>query len=61
MPFDIIPDERVRAVWFCTTCGEYEHVPPTFYQDNGTPVCELCGLDMTYCHTRINREIPDAN
>jgi hypothetical protein len=51
MTFDIIPDNRVRAIWFCTACGQYESVPPTFYQDSGTPVC--CDLDMYYSHTRV--------
>lgn len=56
MNFDIIPDERVQCVWFCTSCGQYESVPPTFYQEAGTPVC--CDLDMHYCHTRVTRPEP---
>jgi hypothetical protein len=58
MPFDIIPDERVRCVWFCAACGQYESVLPTFYQDCGTPMC--CDLDMQYCHTRVTRPMPEV-
>ena len=54
-----IKDENVRMIWKCeeTDCEEGNpevDVSPTFYQDNGTPVCG-CDCDMAYQRTEINQ------
>ena len=51
-----IDDDKVYHVWKCSNgkC-EDEYVNPTFYQDNGTPVCE-CDDDMIYDRTEIETE-----
>jgi len=51
----IIPDEEIVMVWECPECKEGCRVDPTFYQDNGTPMCQ-CGDDMEYKHTIIIEE-----
>lgn len=52
-------DAAVEHRWVCTqipdVCsapGEVT-VPPTFYEVNGTPVCE-CGIDMEYDGTFLD-------
>ena len=51
-----IPDEKVRHVWVCEN-GKCEdvYIEPTFYQDNGTPMCE-CDEDMIYDRTEVRDE-----
>jgi hypothetical protein len=64
-----IADSRVRHVWKATCAcatkggtmvgGEVSvppatvRVPPTFYEESGTPICEECGEDLAYSHTEI--------
>ena len=52
-----IPDEKVRHVWECKEedCDSNNPVcklSPTFYEKNGTPVCD-CDRDMAYIRTEI--------
>jgi hypothetical protein len=52
-----VEDDNVRAVWGCFE-DDCDHgnpktlVDPTFYQDNGEPVC-ACDADMCYIRTEI--------
>jgi len=53
-------DDNVRSIWRCEDeeceCDKYDCIiSPTFYQDNGTPLCE-CGQDMDYIETQIDME-----
>ena len=50
-----VSDTNVLMVWKCTSddCA-LKGVPPTFYEEAGTPVCEECGGDMSYSHTLVN-------
>ena len=53
-----VPDACVQHVWKRRAdddCGEEPEdavVPPTWYEENGTPMCS-CGEDMVYSHTEI--------
>ena len=59
-----IEDRRVVCVWHCPNdkCRELgldgrrevAFVNPSWYQDNGTPVCHDCGADMVYSHTEVD-------
>ena len=57
-----IADNKVRMIWACEvmacdakdTHGQECEIEPTFYQDNGIPVCE-CGCDMVYLRTEIKQ------
>ena len=49
----IIPDEVLKMVWVCTDeecMGEVAIISPSFYQDNGTPICRD-GHDMEYLYS----------
>jgi len=54
-----IDDQYVRLLWKKNCeCPESEatgdtSVSPTFFQDNGTPICGECGEDMVYVRTEI--------
>jgi len=57
MPWEKIDDNKVQSYWKCEeedcTEGNMDAViEPTWYQNNGTPVCG-CGYDMMYQHTEI--------
>lgn len=49
-----IPDDKVCLVWKSGDCGcgKTAEVPPTFFEENGTPLCD-CGDDMVYVRTEI--------
>ena len=51
--WEIIPDEKVRALWRCPECDEQVYIEPHWYTENGIPLCN-CGMDMVYIHTEIN-------
>ena len=60
-----VPDNRVLHVWACPDedCEQKDEpyeFSPTFYQENGTPVCS-CGVDMTYRHTVVESEALNAH
>lgn len=53
-----IENSKVRAIWVCKTCKDEADIPPTWYEENGTPTCcnsqcEDEGRDMAYSHTII--------
>jgi hypothetical protein len=55
--FRTIDDNQVRHVWKCTAeqCEAHNPlaiIPPTFYQENGEPLCE-CGEIMEYQGTQV--------
>ena len=50
----IIEDHKVFMFWKCEDCDYVTEVLPTFYQDNGTPVCVECDRDMFYSHTEVD-------
>jgi len=57
MPWEKIDDNKVQSYWKCEEedCTEDNmdcNLEPTWYQDNGTPVCG-CGCDMVYQYTEI--------
>lgn len=49
----VISDTAIRHMWIDSE-GETNAVPPTYYEDNGTPVDPDTGDDMTYHNTEIN-------
>lgn len=51
--FRKIEDDCVMSYWRCTECGDRYPVNPDWYQENGTPVCIDCNLDMQYLHTEV--------
>jgi len=63
MKTKILDDNKVRMIWKCDSFDDklVEHsgdengeiaVPPTFYQNNGTPNCK-CGDYMVYLRTEL--------
>ena len=61
MSWKTIPDADVRHICQCEDekcdCGRpCVEISPTFYTENGTPMCE-CGDDMVYVRTEIR--MPD--
>jgi len=52
----IVNDEKIKMLWRCSECKEEANVNPSFYQDNGTPMCEE-GEDMDYIETNILEKI----
>jgi len=55
MPWKKIKDSNVEHFWICPTCKDKLSVNPTFYQDNGTPMCTDCDEDMEFLHTKIGK------
>jgi hypothetical protein len=52
--WEVIDDTKIRHVWRCAECEDEVNIEPWWYQDNGTPVCEVCGDDMRYLGTEMN-------
>ena len=60
----VIDDSKIRMIWACDDAecdskemirgGSEVEIEPSFYQNNGTPVCE-CGSDMVYVRTEIKQ------
>jgi len=50
----IIPDDKVFMVWVDPKTGEETSVPPSYYQENGTPVTKN-GDDFEYIRTEIEQ------
>ena len=48
--FRQVADHQIQNVWVCPECEEEVSVTPDWYQDNGTPVCCECDVDMNYSH-----------
>ena len=55
----VVKDADILNVWECHNedCNappaqRRAEVEPTFYEENGTPLCE-CGTDMSYVHTLV--------
>ena len=52
-----IPDDRVRHIWADPDGSNETTVPPTFYAESGTPICdddsEFSGDDMVYVGTEV--------
>ena len=43
-------------IWKCSECANQVSIPPTFYENNGTPICDgngCGGEDMVYVRTEI--------
>lgn len=55
--YRVLPDSQVLLIWRCATCGMTAEVPPTFFEESGTPIChsdrECDGNDMKYIETRL--------
>lgn len=54
-----VKDENVRMVWACDDAdcelrGKETTVEPSFYMNNGEPLCE-CGMDMVYLRTEVRQ------
>ena len=48
-----IDDKHLVMVWKCLECDEVVEVSPSFYENNGTPVCIECDEDMAYQHAMV--------
>lgn len=53
-----IEDNKIRHVWKDKESGEELVVPPTFYEDAGTPIGEASDDDCVYLRTEI--EVPNS-
>lgn len=54
-PLDVwvtISDSAVRHVWRDSE-GDEHFIPPTYYEESGTPVDAETGDDMTYVRTEV--------
>ena len=49
-----VESKNVFNIWYCKECDNRLEVNPDWYQDNGTPVCDHCDIDMCYHHTEID-------
>lgn len=49
-----IDDDCVRMFWICDECDEEATVSPDYYEENGTPVCADCDVDMKYARTEVS-------
>ena len=49
----IIPEGKVFCIYECSECGEEAEVLTSWHQDNGTPMCPECDVDMDYTRTEI--------
>lgn len=47
-----INDDNIIHKWRCPECGEEAYIPPTFYEEAGTPLCEC--TDMNYIETQVD-------
>jgi hypothetical protein len=47
----VLSDSRVRHEWECPRCNRWVKVSPAFYAGSGTPVCDICDVDMSYVRT----------
>lgn len=52
-----VDDTQVRHMWACIPCKKYKSIPPTFYENNGTPVCLKCDQDMIYQFTEVSKAL----
>lgn len=48
-----IDDSKIRHVWRCAECEDEVNIEPWWYQNNGTPVCSDCDMDMAYLSTEM--------
>lgn len=52
-----VKDDMIEHIWKSRCdCGDAVkecRLPPTYYDDNGTPVCGECGEEFAYSHTEI--------
>ena len=50
-----IADHKVINIWKCPEegCDETAEITPDWYEENGTPICCECDVDMEYDHTEI--------
>ena len=50
-----IEDKHVRSLWTCSECADEVWIGPSWYQQNGTPMCIHCDVDMEYTRTEVRR------
>ncbi len=53
-----VEDKDVQHVWRCDQCRTTRRwiktiVSPSWYENNGTPVCYRCDGEMEYVHTEV--------
>lgn len=53
--WETIEDSKVKNVWQCPDCNTFAEITPDWYQNNGTPMCFQCDIDMEYVHTLIQK------
>ena len=49
--FTKIPDDHIKNFWICQDCSTEVEIMPDWYEQNGTPVCGGCDIDMEYSHS----------
>lgn len=47
---------KVITTWKCPYCKDTCEVDVTFFQDNGTPMCVECDLDMDFDSVYLEEE-----
>jgi len=48
-----IKEGQVRTYWKCPDCDDDCTVEPSWHDENGTPVCCECDIDMKYIRTEV--------
>ena len=55
-----VSDNSVYHVWKCKEHFDKDgnhpivEVHPSFYEENGTPICNVCGEDMSFVETLLS-------
>jgi transcription elongation factor Elf1 len=49
--WNVVSDSSVRHTWECPRCNRDVTVSPAYYAGSGTPVCNVCDVDMSYIKT----------
>ena len=49
----IISNKSVESIWKCPDCPETARITPDWHQDNGTPMCIECDVNMEYSHIEL--------
>jgi len=53
--YKTVKDSDLNIVWECENCVSKADISPEWYQNNGTPVCHECDIDMIYIRTEIKK------
>lgn len=53
-----VKDVDLLCKWACPKHPKYAaYVTPGWHEENGTPICGVCGRDLSYKWTKVRREL----